>query len=90
MSCIGPGKMVGLAYKGSRGIRWFDLDCEDDWGNLDCGVNEDGSAWVAVGNDEDGYERVTRALEDTPRGNRRLDFGKLREMIESRVAKYSG
>ena len=90
MSCIGPGKMVGLAYKGSRGIKWFDLDSEDDWGNLDCGVNKDGSAWVAVGNDEDGYERVTRALEDTPKGNRRLDFGKLREMIESRVAKYSG
>ena len=43
-----------------------------------------------VGTDEDGYERVTRALEDTPRGNRRLDFGKLREMIERRVAKYSG
>ena len=89
MSCIGPGKMVGLRIEGRADRKWMDLDCEDDWGDLDCGVGEDGKSWVSVGNDEDGYAKVIDAVEDAEGEERPLTLGMLREMIESRTAAYS-
>lgn len=89
MSCIGEGKMVGLRLKGCNDLKWMDLDCEDDWGDIDCGVGEDGESWAAVGNDEDGYTEVEAAFEDAGDAVREIALGDLREMVESRTEAYS-
>ena len=92
MSCIGNGKMVGLALEGMRPdeLKWLDLDCDEDWGDIDCGTKEDGSSWAAVGNDEDGYTAVLKAYEEDGAGGvREITLGELREMVESRIEAYS-
>ena len=89
MSCIGEGKMVGLRLKGREDLKWMDLDCEEDWGDIDCGVGQDGESWVSVGNDEDGYIEVEAAFEDAGDTVREIALGDLREMVESRTEAYS-
>ena len=92
MSCIGKGKMVGLVLAGGKPdeLKWLDLDCDEDWGDLDCGANGDGSPWAAVGNDEDGYKAVLKAYEpDGADGVCEITLGELREMAESRIEAFS-
>ena len=44
----------------------LDLDDEDDWGELETGVDEDGKAWAMVGSGERCCWRVARAFAVIP------------------------
>ena len=44
----------------------LDLDDEDDWGDLETGVDDDGKAWAEVGGEEGYRWPVARAFEVIP------------------------
>lgn len=89
MSCIGNGKMVGLKLEGEKDLKWVDLDCEEDWGDLNCNLEGSGEASVSLGNDEDGYTKVVAAFEDADGEECEISLEALREMIVSRFDAYS-
>mgnify|MGYP003297186020 CR=1 FL=1 len=82
MSCIGNGKMVGLKLEGEKDLKWVDLDCEEDWGDLNCNLEGSGEASVSLGNDEDGYTKVVAAFEDADGEECEISLEALREMID--------
>lgn len=91
MSCIGPGKMVGLVVggEGSERLEWYDLDCDEHWGDIMCGGGDRDAPWAKVGNDEDGYREVSAAYEDTPDGPAWIPLAKLRELVDARAEAFS-
>ena len=77
----------------------LDLDDEDDWGDLETGVDEDGKAWAMVGSGERCCWRVARAFVVIPLSEkhdgkfpmaRALTLRELDALVRERFEKYEG
>ena len=75
----------------------LDLDYEDDWGDLETGIDEDGKAWAEVGSGERCCWHVARAFVATPQGEkhdgkfpmaRALTLRELDGLVRERFDKY--
>ena len=77
----------------------LDLDDEDDWGDLETGVDEDGKAWAEVGGEEGYRWPVARAFEVIPLSEKHegkfpmakaITLRELDRLVRERFEKYEG
>ena len=59
MSCCGNGKLYTFELDDNRLIT-VDIDCDEDWGDISIDRNNN----IKVGNDEDGWVKVSRIFEE--------------------------
>ena len=77
----------------------LDLDDEDDWGDLETGVDDDGKAWAEVGGEEGYRWPVARAFEVIPLSEKHegkfpmakaITLRELDKLVRERFEKYEG